>query len=167
MNSCKNSFTLKQMSLHFKRRLRFYNFFDLYTQQIISVSDRTIEHVLPVSKIPRRAINDPFNLFVISRTINSFRSNYRFGGEIDEIHSCPHQFQEIGKCYRSTGKKIFYPRYGHRIIAQVGCYMLDKYPNLREEDFFEDGVLDQWNKRNFTPIERWIYDLHVDLLLRR
>jgi len=154
------------MSLNFKRSLRVYNFFDLYTQQIISIGDRTIEHVLPVSRIPRQAKNDPSNLFVISRKINSFRSNYRFGGHIDEIYSCPHRYEEMGKCFRSTDKKIFYPRYGHCIIARVGCHMLNKYPHLHEEDFFEDGVIDQWNKRNFTPIERWIYDLHVDLLRR-
>lgn len=85
----------------------------------------TVEHVVPQRVLREctgsksRAIQDPYNLFLATKRINSVRSDYPFllptAGELSELRGAPSfakDFRKVGKdSYVSHKKRLFIPRH--------------------------------------------------------
>ena len=102
---------------------------------------------------------DPLNLFVTSSTMNSFRSNYKFG-----LLNCPLSAVSLVDSktlnrdilQRDTNRRTFFPIVNHRLLAHTVLNMYRRYPRLEEwhnELFADEDILDQWLRKPYTPRE--------------
>ena len=146
-----------------RHRLRFYQPMDVYRCKPLLFRERSLEHIVPVSLTPGRSSRqiqlDPIHLYVTSPKINGFRSNYRFGGYIDETVDTP--WKEMDGCFKNSQRRVFLPAQGHRLIAHVLWKMMDKYPALRdhEDQCFENiETWNRWLKEPWTPMERHLLE---------
>ena len=145
-----------------KRRLRFYQDIDAYSHRWLPSHQRSIEHIIPVRLTPQKTIqHDPIHLYVTSAALNGFRSDYRFGGEVEELRCGGPRWIQMEGSYKDPHRRVFYPKNGHRLIAHVVWKMMDKHPELRdhEDQLFESTrCWDRWLQKPWTPLERHILD---------
>jgi hypothetical protein len=143
-----------------KTRIRFHLIQDIYTHSYLTSQNKTIEHLLPCSKMKHsRGKNDILHLFITSYSMNKFRSNYIFGGCIDEIQQDSKNWQEKEGNFRNKSKMLFYPKKSQRLIAHVHFLMLNKYPDLRDLHFFDSwDTLDKWSRQKWTEEEKFMWE---------
>lgn len=140
-----------------RHRLYLYQPVDIYRCQPLAFRERSLTRIVPISLIPRsRDIQlDPMHLYVTSNKINSFRSNFCFGGHKEELYDGP--WLEKDGCYKNIQRRIFFPAHGHRLVAHVLWKMMDKNPELIdiEDRCFENTeTWNRWLKIPWTPMER-------------
>jgi hypothetical protein len=122
------NFLSKQKSV-FKKVLEY----DLYTRHFLPEKDRTIEHIVPNRLLTGYEKVDPCNLYVIDKTVNRFRSDYRFGGSIDEILETIDEWENIDyRVFRNRRQRLFFPMYGRPLVARTCRNMLHKYEHLQD-----------------------------------
>lgn len=146
------------------RLLRDQHTVDIYCHRELSNSEKSIEHILPVRVVASKMAQlDPRHLYVTDRSLNRFRSDYAFGGTREMISFSKNWVEHQG-CFRFSIKRIFYPRHGHRLIAQVVWDMMQRYPFLREEEaqIFPDWeIWETWSKQPWTPLEKSMYETNL------
>jgi endonuclease I len=152
-----------------RKQLRLYQPLDIYTHQFLTPNERTIEHVIPVKRIPndKRIQLDPSHLFITHLEMNQFRSHFRFGGYDEEEPRNEKGWKEFNGSYQHRKKGVFYPRYSHRLLAHILWKMMDKYPPLRdfENQYFETtDCWNQWLQKPWTPVEKVILENNHRLL---
>ena len=108
--------------------------YDLYTREYIRPDRRSIEHVIPNRLLSTtKAKKDCRNLFVVHGHTNHFRSDFRFGGSIEEIIENRKDWEHLQyNVFRNRKKRIFFPMYGRKIIANVCVDMFRAYPELHD-----------------------------------
>ena len=144
-----------------RHRLRFYQPVDVYRFKPLLFRERSLEHVVPVSLTPasHEIQLDPMHLYITSPKINGFRSNYRFGGDVEETLDT--QWKEMDGCFRNSKRRVFLPAQSHRLVAHVLWKMMDKYPGMRdyEDRCFENTeTWNRWLKKPWTPMERHLLE---------
>jgi hypothetical protein len=106
---------------------------DLYTRYFISGKNRTIEHLVPNRLLRGYEKIDGCNMYVIDKTVNRFRSDYRFGGSIDEILETIDEWEHINHLvFRNRRHRLFFPMYGRPLVARSCQRMLHKYEHLQD-----------------------------------
>lgn len=127
---------------------------DIYTRHFVRPEYRTVEHIVPNRILPSpHAKKDIVNLFVADRVINRFRSDYRFGGSFEEILSTSKDWEHLSyKVFRNRKKRIFFPLYGRRIVANTCLEMLRRYPVLHD---YKDQFMHE------IDTKEWLYE-HLD-----
>lgn len=125
---------------------------DLYTREFVQPDLRTIEHIVPSRLLTNRTQQcDSSNLFVVHKRINRFRSDFRFGGSIDEIVSNRKEWEHVSyNVFRNRKKRIFFPMHGRKIVADVCLDMLRRYPDLydyQDQIMVEDDVKTWFSER--------------------
>ena len=148
-----------------RKRLRFYQPMDVYRHCPLPIKERSIEHLIPVSLTPTSSEVqlEPMHLYITSPRMNGFRSNYRFGGDREEVWD-PH-WKELDGCFKNSSRRVFFPARGHRLVAHVIWKMMDRYPFLRdyEDKCFENmETWDRWLKKPWTPMERHVLENNQD-----
>jgi len=147
-----------------KWKIRVQQPFCIYSHKNLDYRERTIEHLIPVSRCIAnpKLQNDSLNLWVADRSMNSFRSNHRFGGNMEEIREWKYKKLE-GYYFREKEgsfviqNRYFYPKEGHRLVAHLVWYLMDKYKLENERDIFQSSeIFSQWLKKPWTPIEKWM-----------
>jgi len=152
------------LSATIRRKLRESYTMDVYTHRPVEMKLRSIEHVLPVSFVKDRLPQiDPLHLFITDSRVNSFRKNYRFGGIPDP--DALYEWECFTENYRDHKRRLFCPGKGHRLVAHTMWKMVHKYPHLQQEEdqFFESWeIWQEWLKRPWTPIEKWMWSKAKD-----
>ena len=152
------------------RRLKSNIYYDLYTNQYLPLKSRSVEHIIPQRLFRKHEDfmkNDILNLWIIDNQINRFRSDYRFGGSLQEIYENKKDWQNLNDyVFRNNKKRIFYPIYGHHIIAKTCLLMRYKYPIL--DDYWDqiaisENLFSDWIKKPQTIIDKEIQDLKMDV----
>ena len=104
---------------------------------------------------------DPLNLFVTSSTINSFRSNYKFGmlncqlSAVALVDDSKKLNRDI--LQRDTKRCTFFPIVNQRLLAHTVLNMYRRYPRLEEwhnDIFADEDILDQWLRKPYTAREQ-------------
>ena len=148
-----------------RNRLRFYQNVDVYRHQHLSLKERTMEHIIPVSCSSKDVQLDIGNLYMTNSRLNGFRSNYRFGGHMDE--TLAGNWKECQGCFRNTERRVFLPAHGHRLVAHVLWKMMDKYPELEQNQWKwieNQETWDRWLKTPWTPLERHVLEMNDAVL---
>jgi hypothetical protein len=144
------------ISRSFVRKIRFYQQFDVYTCKHLYASERTIEHIIPARLFTNK--NDQWNglnLYTTDLYLNRFRSDFVFGGSVDEVHSELGLWKQLDGNYKNLSKRVFLPKNNHRLIAHTVWTMLDQQ-NLDFEikDCFEsEEKFYKWLKIPWTSFE--------------
>lgn len=151
------------------RRLKLNIYYDLYTNQYLSIKSRSIEHIIPQRLFDIDYMkNDVQNLWIVDQKINRFRSDYRFGGSLQEIYENKKEWQNLNDyVFRNKKKRIFYPVYGHHIIAKTCLNMRYKYPiinNYWDQIVISENLFDDWIKKPKTIIDKEIENLKMDAI---
>ena len=149
------------LSLQFKKLLRFHQPYDLYTHRLLPVGRRTVEHVVPVSRVahlPQPISRDVAHLWVTDLQLNRWRSNYRFVAHCDVNDP---SWDQLQGCFRNRARQLFYPSKSHRLIAHTIWTLMRKYPSAEEHlcDVFQsEACLQSWLKAPWTRQEQWMWE---------
>jgi len=150
--------------IRMKRLIRFHQPICVYGHRQLGVSEKTIEHIVPVSALSSWGQkNDPMNMYVASSRINNFRSNYRFSEQLRDMDT--RKVQEYQGSLRLLSRRLFYPSQGHRLIAHIVWDMLEKYDTLDETLIFDDPLTFQcWQRHPWTPREKAMLERQKELI---
>lgn len=132
--------------------------YDLYTRKFVDKSYRTIEHIVPnrLLMTPKQK-TDPLNLCIVDERVNRFRSDFRFGGSIEDILENENDEWETFNysVFRNPRHRIFFPLYGRKVIAKTCFEMMTKYPQLYPvySQIFIERDITKWYDGNLDMID--------------
>lgn len=151
--------------MNIKKLIRFHQPICLYSGTKLIGSEKTIEHVVPVSALSSwKQKNDPINMYVASSSVNNFRSNYRFA----ELEKTSDTVQECHGSLRLLSKRLFCPYKSRRLIAHIVWRMLDRYEGLEEEMIFDNSLTFwSWQRQPWTPFERTMLERQQEVIRMR
>lgn len=137
---------LSQRKQAFKRMMQH----DLYTRKLLREKERSIEHVVPNRLLKGTEKFDVVNLWVIDHDINRFRSDYRFGGSVEEVLETIDEWEHVDNCvFRNRRRRVFFPVYGRPLVAMTCKRMFEKYEHLQD---IEDQVFVK------EDIRKWLFE---------
>ncbi|NDE18220.1 hypothetical protein EBZ80_25210 [bacterium] len=148
--------------------VRFYQPWDVYTHHFVSPQRRTIEHVIPKSRLKSLNLsvnNDLHNLWMADVTVNQWRRDYRFAVR-DDVLATPGWEQHMG-CVRHAGRGLYCPAQSHRLIAHSIASLMLQYPRLEEKldtVFDSPSCLDEWLATPWTDREQWMRIQHENMI---
>lgn len=134
--------------------------YDLYTRRFIQESVRTIEHIVPSRWLSGNEKMDTCNLYVIHNRINRFRSDYRFGGTLEEVLETVDEWEHIDHhVFRNPRHRLFFPMYGRPLIAYTCRKMLQKYEHLQDirDHIFVTQDLDIWTQEGMDEFDHQLF----------
>lgn len=128
---------------------------DIYTNVLVSLQDRTIEHVVPKMFL-RHHKNDPSNLYMAHKQVNQFRRAYRFGGNAEMIYFEATDWEYRFSCFRNKKKNLFLPIVNHDLVIRIVQNMIRRHPYLSQYDIICE---EDWSRS--TPISYQILPLLI------
>ena len=115
--------------------------YDMYTGKLLTKKVISVEHIIPRRYLlSREEIQDPLNLGYCHRSINSIRSDYKYGqwetiqGNLSRYKVVRAPSSSIIAGWIDPSQRIFYPYiFCNRTVIAVACFnMIQKYPSLRQ-----------------------------------
>lgn len=106
---------------------------DLYTGKYVHDSRRSVEHVVPARLLNKKSRGDMMNLFMVDHCVNRFRSDYRFGGSVEEVLETIEEWEHMDNLvFRHRRHRLFFPLHGRSLVSKICKSMMEHHEYLQE-----------------------------------
>ena len=117
----------------------------------------SIEHIYPYSYLPTNAKYDIHNLIKTTKTINSYRSNYKY---CDNISNKNNWIQLENNNYVNNKSKLFIPNNSSKgFISRAILYIIYTY-NLKIDCIIDKNTLINWFYK-YPPTNKELYHNYI------